>query len=199
MINALQLHIGSFSSVVDRQISTAVEDSLAELYQVPVTSSSTDSEPPAAGMTEIALTILVSGAATLLAEFFKPLITDAGEACRNKVMDVIRNGRRSKKSGRKYLPLLIALGNDPDSQQPSMAVRYYFHGRLDDDDLLVRLMAANDHVASIPVEVFEGTGGPAEVGFYWDEQQNRWRGGASHQDPEQTYGEFWLPKDLWED
>jgi hypothetical protein len=161
-----------------------------------IESSSFDFEPPAAGMTEIAFTIIATGTLGLAFKFFEPLVTAAGEAYRDEVLRLLRIGRRSKESDRGYIPLKIALGETSSGPYPHTPVRYYFHGKLDEAELLIRLKAADEHVRTIPPEFFSGLGGPPENGFFWDEEEGRWRG-TIWRYPDPCFGEFWLPPNIF--
>lgn len=198
MEDALRLHFYSIRPVVGIDVTQPIEEELAELYEAQIQSASYDFEPPAAGFTEIAFTAAVTGGVVLLYKVFEPLVTAAGEAFRDSVMNLIRNGRKSKVSGRTYVPLRIELGSDPADPHPNTPVRYYFHGQMDEDGLLLRLRAANEHVRTLPPELFSGSGGPSENGLFWDKEQQRWRGTVWRYRDE-SYGKFWIPEDLWKD
>ncbi|MEJ7900698.1 MAG: hypothetical protein WKF63_02580, partial [Thermomicrobiales bacterium] len=63
---------------------------LESIFRTKVETSSFDTEPPAAGMTEIAFTIVATGAFGLAFSFFQPLVTALGEEYREEVLRLIR-------------------------------------------------------------------------------------------------------------
>ena len=191
------LHISTYSlqPVVDQSVADAMNRTLGEAFVTEVQAHTSDFEPPAAGMSEIAFTIVGTGLFALVVEFFRPLATAAGEAYRDDVLRLIRGSRRSKESGRQYVPLHIVLGEASDNAQSGTPVRYFFHGDIDDVELLKRLIAADKHIRTIPRELFSGIGGPPECSFYWDEQEERWRGQVFRY-PEEPWGEYWFPPNI---
>lgn len=200
MSDRLQLFLSSVGPIAGPEPTQPIADELARLYNAPIDVHVLDREPPAAGFTEIALVASVTGAVGLLYKFFEPLLTTAGEAFRDRVLDLDREGTKNKETGRKYFPLRIKLGSDPvTGQYPNTPVRYQFHGRIDADELLLRLEAADKHVRTLPEQLFSGPGGPPEIAFFWDKDQQRWRGSVWLGGYDDLYGEDWLPSNLWEE
>lgn len=190
----MEISATSVGAVLGEDVVRPVTDELGHIYDTRVEVSILGGEPPAAGMSEIALTIAASGITTaLVVEFFKPLVSHAGQQFRDKILTAIRNGKQSKASGRRYAPVLIELGTG-DRPNP---VRYFFHGDIDAGELLHRLQAADEHVRTLPPELFSGPAGPPENAFYWDVEEDRWRGGVFRY-PDEPYGEYWMPRDLFD-
>ncbi len=189
----MDIHVASYGPILDQSVVQPVGDELESVYQARVSVSIVDREPPAAGMSEIAMTILATGAIGLLVKFFEPLVAHAGEQLRDKLLAAIREGKSNKETGRRYVPVCIEFGIS-DSEGP---VRYCFHGEIDEEELLLRLRAAQEHIQTLPPELFAVASGPLVNGFFWDEAAGRWRGQVSGLD-QIVYGEFWLPDDLWD-
>lgn len=56
-------------------------------------------------------------------------------------------------------------------------MRFYFHEQIDDEELIARLSAAQNLVASLAQGAFDGHAGPGEYGFFWDRADEKWKGG----------------------
>jgi hypothetical protein len=190
--------VSSYLPVAGREITQPIEEELESLYQINVQSRTSDGEPAAAGMSEIAITITVAAGGALAMEFFKPLVTHAGKAFRDWMLEALSKARKSKVQDRIYIPLLFEFGEESTDAYPTASVRYFFYGRMDEEELLRRLQVADEHINSLPEELFSGSGGPTENGFYWDKQQGLWRGNVWRY-PEPSFGEFWLAPGRWDE
>src|SRR5262249_59912673 len=95
--------------------------------------------------------------------FFKPLIAEAGEAFRGRVLDLLRQARKSRITGRPYISLRLQMGSDTPHPHPHGPVRFNFHGQMDEDGLLERLRAADALVRSLRSELFTGGGRSARI------------------------------------
>jgi hypothetical protein len=189
----MEIQVKSWSPVLDPEYVQPIGDELIHLYRVPVTVSSFDHEPAASGFTEIAMTIIATGAVGLIFKVFEPLVTHAGEQVRDKLLVALREGKQNNETGRRYVPLCIEFG----TTQVGAPVRYCFHGHLDDAELNLRLESAHIHMQKLPVDLFAGPDSPLVNGFFWDEAAGQWRGQVAGRN-EILYGEFWLPRDIWD-
>lgn len=142
-------------------------------------------EPPAAGMTEIAVTLALAAPVTYLKSFIETWATEDAKAVRAAVKDIVDKGRQNR-HGRRFIPFRLELGG----------VRFYFHERLTDDTMQDRLRAAQVLIDSLPSEAFEGQPGPGEYGFFWDSGSNTWKGSIFGH-PQYGSG-ICIPENLWD-
>lgn len=178
---------------VDEDVAESIKDELANLYEVPVDSISySNAGKPAFGLAEVTLTVGIVG--PLVYKFLEPLITTAGEAFRDKVLDIIRKTKGAP--GGPYIGVSIEFGDASDEEFPDTPIRYYFYRQVDDQELMKRLKAADQHLSSLPPELLSERAAPVEYGFFWDRKTQRWRGCVWRQDNE-LYGEDWLPDDIY--
>lgn len=153
----------------------SVEDLYSGLSELPgsqVVWDVSGYEPPAAGFSEI------SNVVSFLADSKELLLPAAtwiagkyGGAASGKFRDVLSQCRRSRESGRPYVPMMIGFGTNPDF--PS--VRFFFHREVDAEELRAQLKGMIEVLESIPEEAFYSSPGPTENGFFWDHQEKRWR------------------------
>jgi hypothetical protein len=146
--------------------------------------SSLGVEPPAAGMTEIALIFALSNTAI---PYLKGFLEEWGKAdakgLREALIELFGRGRKSRTgSGRMFIPLVIPLGK----------VRFYFYDVRSDDDFANQLNAAYEFMQSLPNEAFEGIAGPPEYGMFWDRESNSWQGSIYGYTEYKSH-----PRDLW--
>jgi len=160
----VRVHVGSFSFISFSRLAPFL-DELNKRY-VFVAASVSDFEPPASGFTEIAITLAVAAPAAYFSSFLATWAAEDAKALRRKMLDLFDLGKVNS-HGRRYVPMRVELGR----------VRFYFHEQLDDEELVTRLKAAQDFVASLPEVAFEGLGGPGEYGLFWDRKLKSWRGG----------------------
>lgn len=191
MPESLHISSSSVSPVAGSELTNPIDEALSSIFGIEVKAKRWEFEPPAAGLSEIAYTAMIVGGVGLLYKFFEPLVTVAGEGFRDRLLELIGKGTKSKNSERHYIPARIVLGEGPEAP-----VRYYFHGHPSPQELLIRLEAADAHIKSIPPEMFVGSGGPSENGFFWDDETRAWRGTVWRY-PEPPFGVFWLPPNLW--
>lgn len=197
MADEFRIALSSVRPVVPDSVVAPIGDELEQIFAHSVSRHPQDHEPPAAGYSEIAVIASITGGVGLLYKLFEPLVTDLGERFRDRVLEMCNVVTRRNEQSRVYTPLEISFGTKMEGEWAMTPVRYYFHGRMDAEELLFRLQAAHDHLQSIPPEMFEGLGGPGENGFFWDGRERRWRGNVWIS-PDKTVGEEWLPPDLWE-
>lgn len=145
-----------------------------------------NSEPPAAGFSEISMVLTALGGVVSVAfitGFFEELGSESARQLREGLRRVLERGRRNY-WGRKYSPLCIELGQ----------ARFHFHQPLSEDELLKRIRKADELVKSLPPEAYDGRPqGPMEYGFFWDTETEQWRGELW-----QLYGKYWFPPRFWE-
>jgi hypothetical protein len=178
-----QIYVSAITTVLSYSDIAPLLDELNTRYAVVETSASSH-EPPAAGLTEIALIITASGAAIYLKAFLEAWAAEDARAIRTHLASLTQKGRKNR-LGRHFVPFRIELG----------AIRFSFHERLsDEDEVLERLRAAVELVQSLPDEAFQGSGGPGEMGLWWDRNRREWRGSIG------TWGgEFCLPEGVLSD
>jgi hypothetical protein len=125
--------------------------------------------PPAAGFSEIALYVFLGVSSSVPVIYLKGFIEGWAEedakALRSHVVEILKRGWQTS-WGRRFVPFTIELGK----------VRYRFHERVNEEQLLERIKAAAQHAASLPDEAFEGNGGPGEYGLWWDDKSKTWKG-----------------------
>lgn len=124
-----------------------------------------DFEPPAAGFSEIAVTVAVAAPIAYLSSLLATWAAEDAKALRQRLLGVMRRSKQNP-SGRRYLPMRVELGR----------VRFYFHDDVTEEELVGRLRAAHEFAASLPEAAFEGEPGPGEYGLYWDKKTNSWKG-----------------------
>jgi len=170
---------------VEEDVAESIKEELANLYGVTVDSFSySNAGKPAFGLAEVTLTVGIVG--PLVYKFFEPLITTAGEAFRDKVLDTIRKTKGAP--GGPYIGVSIEFGDASDEEFPETPIRYYFYRRIDDKELVTRLKAADEHFNSLPPELLSERAAPVEYGFFWDHETQQWRGCVWRQGDE-PYGE----------
>lgn len=158
---------------VSRGVAKPIEEELMSLYRVPIESTSYDNRgKPAFGLAETALVIAVLW--PLVHKFFEPLVTTAGEAFRNRVLETIRKTRHTPSGP--HISVAIQFGDESDEEFPDTPIRYYFYHQIDDEELVKRLKAADKHLKSLPRELFSERSAPVEYGFFWDRETQQWRG-----------------------
>lgn len=172
----VKVHVGSFSFVSFSGLAPFLDELNKRHFSVDA--SVYDFEPPAAGFSEIAITVAVAAPAAYFSTFLATWAAEDAKALRRKMLDLFQRGKVSG-SGRRYVPMRVELDR----------VRFYFHEQLDDEELVARLKAAQEFAASLPEEAFEGRAGPGEYGLFWDRKLKAWRGGiyeyqAGHCSPE---------------
>lgn len=154
-----KVHVHSFSFVSFADLAPVL-DELNKRHNS-VEAAVYDFEPPAAGFSEIAITIATDASAAILATL---ALQGAGEL-RRKLLQVM-NKAKSNAHGRRYVPLRVQIGR----------VRFYFHEMVSEEELLERLQAAQEFAASLPGDAFSGETGPGEYGLFWDDKEKAWRG-----------------------
>lgn len=125
-----------------------------------------DFEPPAAGFSEIAITVAVTAPVAHLSSFLATWAAEDAKALRQKMLDLMPRNQENE-HGRRYLPMGIEIGR----------VRFYLHEQLTDEELVQRLRASEDFTATLPDEAFDGEAGPGEGGLFWDKNSKTWKGG----------------------
>jgi len=177
-----QIHVSVITTVLSNADIAPLLDELNTRYAV-VNTSSYSHEPPAAGLTEIALVITASGAAIYLKAFIESWAADDAKALRKHLSSITKRGRKNK-WGRHFVPFELRLGS----------VQFYFHESLDEDEILERIRAAVELVRSLPDEAFEGPGRESGHGLWWDRCRREWRGYIG------TWGgEFCIPENVLSD
>lgn len=155
-----KVHVQSFSFVSFADLAPVLDE--LNIRHNSVEAAVYDFEPPAAGFSEIAITIATDASAAILATL---ALQGAGEL-RRKLLQVMSKSK-SNPDGRRYVPLRVQIGR----------VRFYFHEVVSEEELLERIRAAQELAASLPDEAFQGEAGPGEYGFFWDDIGKAWRGG----------------------
>lgn len=186
MAELLQIRTHRVSSGAGADLTDPIISDLESIFRTNVKSSYFDGRAAASGLAEIAFTIIATGAVGLIFKFFEPLVTAAGEAYRDDVLGLIQRHRGD------HIPLQIGLGGESRNDYPDAPIRYCFHDRIDGDELLKRMIAANEHLQSIPPKHLSGLIGPTEYSFFWDTETQQWRG-CIYGGLEPAYGEFWIP------
>ncbi len=188
--------IYAVSPVLGHEIPNQVATELSSQLGHPATLEVLDNEPPAAGMSEIAMVIeVVSNAGGAVAFLALLLNTVKGTTLGEAIGRVLSRGRRSETSGRAYVPISINIG----AQGSGMPLRFMFHGKVSQQEFLIRLEKAKELAATIPPEMLSGPGGPAEYSFFWDHENRHWRGQIYDPDSLGVDDDFWLPPDLYAD
>jgi hypothetical protein len=155
------VNVGAYGFVSFEDLAPVL-DELSDLRRHNIVRASVaDFEPPAAGFSEIAVTIATDASATILATL---ALQGAGEL-RRKLLQLMGKARKNR-HGRRYLPLSVEIGR----------VRFYFQEVVSEEALLERLQAAQEFAASLPGEAFLGKSGPGVYGLFWDDQGKTWRG-----------------------
>jgi hypothetical protein len=175
------LSVGSFSFVSFSDLAPFLDELSKRNFSVSATV--VDFEPPAAGFSEIAITVAVAAPTAYLSTFLATWAAEDAKALRRKLLNVMKRSRESP-SGRRYVPLRVEIGR----------VRFYFHEQINDQELVTRLRAAQDLVAALPERAFEGQSGPGEYGFFWDRNEEKWKGGIY-----QYSNEYCLPERMLTD
>jgi hypothetical protein len=173
------------------------EEELRSLFGIQLESHHYDREPPAAGMSEIAITLSILGSSAgfgvwALKSFFEPVITEAGERFRDRVFQLSREATRSAESQREYIPLIIQFGAQ-GSEFSTTPVRYVFQDIRSLAELEERLEAASEHIRQLPNNLFTAPDGPIESSFFWDRDTRTWRGNV-YLGEAGIYGEEWMPQ-----
>ena len=177
-----QIHVSVITTVLSNSDIAPLLDEINTQY-AKVETTAWSHEPPAAGLSEIALIISASGAAIYLKAFLEAWAAEDARMIRKHLASLTQKGRKNK-LGRHFVPFRIELG----------AVRFFFHEQLSDDEVLERLRAALKLVQSLPDEAFQGPGGPGEAGLWWDRSRQGWRGAIG------TWGgEFCMPENVLSD
>lgn len=154
-------------------------------------------EPPAAGFSEIANVVsFLADSKELLLPAASWVAGRYGGAASDKFRGVLSRCRRSRDSGRPYVPMMIGFGTDP--RYPS--VRFFFHREVVDDELRRQLFGMVQILERLPEEAFRSAPGSTENGFSWDHQEARWRENYANcplmGDNDEA---LWFPKDVFDD
>lgn len=160
----IKLSVGSFSFVSFSGLAPFLDELNKRHFSVSATVH--DFEPPAAGFSEIAITVAVAAPTAYLSSFLATWAAEDAKALRRRMLEAMKRGKENA-YGRRYVPLRVEIGR----------VRFYFHEQLNDEELVERLRAAQEFAASLPEEAFEGQGGPGEYGYFWDRSAKAWKGG----------------------
>jgi hypothetical protein len=172
------VHVHSFSFVSFAELAPVL-DELNKRHNT-VEAAVYDFEPPAAGFSEIAITIATDASAAILAT----LALQGGGNLLGKLRRLMNHAKKNP-YGRHYVPLRVQIGR----------VRFYFHEVVSEEALLERLRAAHEFSLSLPPEAFLGEAGPGEIGMYWDDKSKAWRGGINGFRDEYCYPENMLSGD----
>lgn len=160
----VKVDVGSYAFVGFGQLAPFL-DELNERYNS-VAAKVHDFEPPAAGFSEIAITVAVTAPVAYLSSFLATWAAEDAKALRQKMLDLMHRNQENE-HGRRYLPMRIEIGR----------VRFYLHEQLTDEELVQRLRAAQDYTATLPEQAFDGEAGPGEFGLFWDKNSETWKGG----------------------
>ena len=159
-----RIDVQTYSFVGFRQLAPLL-DELNERYNS-VGANVYDFEPPAAGFSEIAITIAVTAPVAYLSSFLASWAAEDAKALRRKMLELMHRNQENQ-HGRRYLPMRVEMGR----------VRFYLHEQVSDEELVKRLRAAQEYTAALPEEAFAGEAGPGEFGLYWDKKSETWKGG----------------------
>lgn len=142
-------------------------------------------EPPAAGMTEIAVWVLVSAPIIYLKSFLESWAAEDAKDIRLAILEILRNGR-SNRNGRRYYPLEVSL----KTKQGLGNVDFFFEDELTEEELLRRLRSAQALVSALDDSKFEVRSGPPENGFFWNAERRCWRHWPYYDNNPDDYGDY---------
>lgn len=170
-------------------------NSLEELWGTEIERRYNESEPPAAGMSEIAtiLEVIVNSKEVIL--MLLVVAANAKGPARRVAAALrkhIRTANKREESQRGYIPFCLTVGTNHQYG----SVRFYFHGDISDDQFEKQMWEARRLVESLPDEQLAAMPGPQEYGFFWDRNADTWRGRLYAQETPESYQEMWWPDDL---
>lgn len=196
-MTAVKAAIHSVGSVGDGSAVEAFYHELDELPNSQLVWEASIYEPPAAGFSEIANFVsFLADSKELLLPVATWLAGKYGGEASDKFRDVLSQCRRSRDTGRPYVPMMIGFGTNPDF--PS--VRFFFHREANAEELREQLQGMIAVLESIPENAFYSSPGPTENGFFWDHKQRRWRENYAMR-PMQSANEEgpWFPEKIFDD
>lgn len=162
----------SVGPVGDGSAVEALYHDLSELPNSELVWDATVYEPPAAGFSEIANVVsFLADSKELLLPVATWFAGKYGGAASGRFRSVLSRCRRSRDTGRPYVPMMIGFGTNPGF--PS--IRFFFHREVDAGELREQLQEMIEVLESIPKDAFYSSPGPTENGFFWDHRQRRWR------------------------
>lgn len=180
-----QVRVGAIGTLLSYSDLAPFLDEMSKRH-VSVNADVSSYEPPAAGFTEIALSITVvaaGGGVIYLKSFLETWAAEDAKAIRSQLSRFSELGWRGA-HGRRFVPFTITLG----------PISFYFHEKLDEDAMLERTRAATALVQSLPDEAFECNPRESGYGLWWDRNRREWRGyigtwGGEHCSPEGVLSE----------
>lgn len=186
----------TFTSVVSPEYGGPVFDDVEDVLSIPVERVPLGYEPVAAGMSEIATVLsILADSKEVLVPVLTGLASWFGGPGVGKFRDLVRNTRRSKETGRGYIPVCVQVGTAP----PHGSVRFYFHGDPDPEQLKRQWEEVGAIIRSLPAEALNESPGPQEYGYFWDNERAEWRGELFYQVRDQFRTEgVWFPPDLFD-
>lgn len=196
-MNDIRVSLRSVGPVVDGASAEVFYRDLSELPSSLLTWDVTVYEPPAAGFSEIANFVsFLADSKELLLPAASWLAGKYGGAASGKFRDVLSRCRRSRETGRPYVPMMIGFGTN--LAYPS--VRFFFHREVNEDELRQQLNAMVEVLEQIPEKAFQSSPGPTENGFFWDHNEERWMENYAIRPmrPGDNHGP-WLPEKLFDD
>lgn len=184
-----QIHLGAIGTVQSYKDLAPLLDELSKrFYRLDAHVSSF--EPPAAGFTEIAVSLTWVVDTTkdhpfltyAALRFIDTLLEDGARKIRREMARITREARINQ-HGRRFVPFEMNLG----------PVKFLFHRPADESKLIEQIAELKKLVAALPVGVFVETQRSQFANWFsWDSDVGGWRrvreGNLS-----------WWPKDLWED
>lgn len=183
------IQVGAIGTVQSYADLAPLLDELAKRYNK-LSARVSAFEPPAAGFTEIAVSLSwVAETARdhpiptyLVLRFLDTLLEDGARRIRAEISRITREARSSS-HGRRFVPFELRLG----------PIALLFHRAVDEEQLSSQIQVAREYIAGMPAEELESSiPGPFRSWFYWDVSQNSWKRVQEGED------DSW-PKDLWVD
>lgn len=179
--------------VIDEQAYSNLLDEISEGLGAPLDNEVFETEPPAAGMSEIAVVMsFLADSKEVLLPVISWMVGRFGGPAFNTLRDYLDGSRRSRETGRPYVPLCVAFGTNPDNRG---SVRFYFHGRPAQKQLERQFEEMYRVIDALPEVALAEMAGPPEYGYFWDEEQSRWRGQLYYSATPDA-DEVWFPDDL---
>lgn len=182
--------------VVETELEKALRQTIPQEVK-PLAITRMESEPPAAGMSEIAAVIeVVNNSREMILWCIALWHTKARKSAWRSLQELLTNSNMSKASGRKYIPLCISVGDFKGHG----VVRFYFHGHPTPDQLDDQWNQMRKMLAEMPEQHFKSPPGPPEYGYFWDYESERWTGQLFGSiGSEEDSSETWIPKDVFGD